>query len=220
MKRTTLIKWGAIAAIVIFLIWFNQQYLNIEPQKIRDWILSFGLFSPFIYIILYTFRPIILFPASVLSLAGGLAFGPVYGTIYTIIGATLAATVAFFLARKLGKNLANKRWKGKGETIQQQLSKNGFVYVLLLRLIPLFNFDMISYLAGVSKVKYIHFAVGTMIGIIPGTFAYNFLGASIVGATTGKLVIAIILFIVVALAPLILSKKLREKLVLSKEKRD
>jgi uncharacterized membrane protein YdjX (TVP38/TMEM64 family) len=54
----------------------------------------------------------------------------------------------------------------------------GFFYVVTLRLIPLFNFDLISYTAGISKVRYQSFLFGTLLGIVPGTFAYNFLGSS------------------------------------------
>lgn len=166
--------------------------------------------------LLYTLRPIILFPASVLSLAAGLAFGAVWGTIYTVIGATGGAILAFFIARKLGVKFSKGKWRAKGEVFERQLEQNGFLYVLLLRLIPLFNFDMISYLSGVSKVRFWHFVLATIIGIIPGTFAYNFLGSSILASSWSVLAIAVILFIVVAVVPLLVSSSLREKLGLVK----
>ncbi|WP_246943179.1 TVP38/TMEM64 family protein [Bacillus pinisoli] len=210
------VKIGIVVVIVMVLIWFNQNYLSIEPQSIRKWILSFGILSPIIYILLYTVRPIVLFPASLLSLSAGLAFGPLWGTVYTIIGATGGAVLAFFISRKLGKSFQKKEWKGRKEVIEKQLTQNGFLYVLLLRLIPLFNFDMISYLSGLSKVKFSHFVIATIIGIIPGTFAYNFLGSSLLASSWWVITIAIILFATVTIVPLLISSTLREKLGFSK----
>lgn len=216
MSRKSMLKLGVAFIVVIVLIWFNQSYLTIQPQTIREWILSFGLFAPVIFILIYSVRPLILFPASILSLAAGLAFGALWGTIYTVIGATGGAILAFYLARLLGSKYVKAKWKGKGEVIEKQLKKNGFLYVLLLRLIPLFNFDMISYLSGMSKVRFSHFLVATVIGIIPGTFAYNFLGSSLLASSWWMIALAMLIFVVVAIVPVMVSSSLREKLGLTK----
>jgi uncharacterized membrane protein YdjX (TVP38/TMEM64 family) len=219
MKKK-IIKVIIISLFVLGLIWFYQSYLQISPQQIRDWILSFGIFAPVLFMIIYTIRPLILFPASILSLGGGLAFGAFWGTVFTVIGATTGAALSFWVARKLGKNIANKTWKGKGEVIQHQLEQRGFLYVILLRLIPVFNFDLISYLAGISKIKFKAFFLGTLLGIIPGTFAYNFLGSSIVDGSLSTILIAILLFAVVLCVPLLINQDLKYKLGLSSGKKE
>lgn len=209
MHKKTFLKGFLIFLVVSLLFWFNSQYLQIGPEEQRNWILSFGWFAPFFFIIVYALRPMILFPASILSLAGGLAFGALYGTIFTIIGATAGAGLSFLIARKLGKNLAKQEWKGKFTLVQKQLEEKGFFYVVLLRFIPLLNFDMISYLAGISKVKFQAFFFGTLFGIIPGTFAYNFLGASVVDAEWLTITFAMAIFLIVMFIPIILSKRLK-----------
>ncbi len=196
------LKWILIGVFVIVAIWFSTTQLNINANEIRDWIIGFGIFAPIIYMLLYTVRPLIFFPASVLSITGGLAFGPLFGTIYTVLGATAGALLSFIVARKLGKNIANKEWKGKGKAIQSQLEKNGFFYVLLFRFIPLFNFDLISYTAGISKVRFRDFFLGTLIGIIPGTFAYNFLGSSLVTGDPKIILLAVGVFAALTLIPM------------------
>ncbi|SES28699.1 TVP38/TMEM64 family protein [Salipaludibacillus aurantiacus] len=211
MPKKSIIKWVAVILLIGFLFWFNSQYLNIRPQEIREWILGFGLFAPLIYILLYTVRPLILFPASVMTLAGGLAFGALWGTVLTVIGATGSAALAFIVARKLGKNMASKDWKGKGEKIQQQLENNGFYYILLLRFVPLFNFDMISYLAGISKVKFVPFILGTAGGMIPATFAYAFLGSSLLAPNIETVLMAIGFFVLITVISFLLNKKIKGK---------
>ncbi|MGA9288427.1 MAG: TVP38/TMEM64 family protein, partial [Anaerobacillus sp.] len=79
----TWFKWIGIIAGVVLLISFSRTYLDFRVEEIRDWILSFGILAPIVYMIIYTIRPLIFFPASVLSIAGGLAFGALFGTIYT-----------------------------------------------------------------------------------------------------------------------------------------
>ncbi|TYS54412.1 TVP38/TMEM64 family protein [Sutcliffiella horikoshii] len=217
MTKKNWIKGVLLAILVGSLIFINHNYLNIRPEGIREWILSFGILAPVIYIVLYTIRPLILFPASILSLAAGLAFGALWGTVYTILGATLGAVVAFLVAKKFGKNITkNKPSNVRVKKVQSQMEVNGFFYVLLLRLIPLFNFDLISYLAGLSKVKLSHFVLATVIGIIPGTFAYNFLGSSFVGDNKSIIIFAVVVFILISVLPLILSKKVRSKLGFAK----
>ncbi|MCA1320940.1 TVP38/TMEM64 family protein [Bacillus tianshenii] len=217
MSKKNVGKIIGIVIIIGVLLYINKEYLNLSPHDIREWILSYGVFAPILYIILYTFRPLILFPASVLSLTAGLAFGALWGTVYTIIGATAGAIVSFVVARKVGKGFVKGKTSGPRMTkITDQLEKRGFLYVLLLRLIPLLNFDLISYAAGVSRVKLAPFVLGTLLGIIPGTFAYNFLGSSILGDNIGKVIAAVLVFLLITIIPVIASPKLREKLGLTK----
>jgi uncharacterized membrane protein YdjX (TVP38/TMEM64 family) len=212
MKKKTILRGFIIISVISLLLYLNSEHFQLTPEEIRHWILSFGWFAPFLYIILYTLRPVILFPASILSFTGGLAFGSIWGSLFTLIGATTGAILSFFIARKLGKNLAKKEWTGKSAIIQKQLEEKGFFYVLLLRLIPIVNFDMISYLAGASKVHFRAFLFGTIIGIVPGTIAYNFLGASFVDGDWVTIALALVIFILVMIIPIFSSKRLKETL--------
>ncbi|MBU8763724.1 TVP38/TMEM64 family protein [Micrococcus luteus] len=193
------------------LLWFNHRVLNLSPEGIRAWMLSFGWAAPVLFILIYTVRPLILFPASILSLAGGLAFGPVWGTVYTIVGATMGAVLSFWLARLLGKKFVQVKLKEKWGKVKKQLQHKGFLYILLLRLIPIFPFDLVSYAAGVSKVKFTAFLFGTLLGIIPGTFAYNFLGSSFLQEKSEYIVIAAAVFVLVMLIPFLLKKRVVNK---------
>lgn len=205
--QSWLIKSLLFIVVVIGLLWFNHKVLHLSPEGIRTWILTFGGAAPVLFIFIYAVRPLILFPASVLSLTGGLAFGPVWGTVYTIVGATIGAVLSFWLARFLGNKLVSTRSKEKWGKLEKQLQQKGFIYILLLRLIPIFPFDLISYGAGVAKVNFTAFLFGTLLGIIPGTFAYNFLGSSFLHEKKSYIVIAVVVFVLVTLIPLVLKKR-------------
>ncbi|MFP3321729.1 TVP38/TMEM64 family protein [Planococcus sp. SIMBA_160] len=211
MKNKRIIKWLLAALAIGFVIWLSRSVFNVNAEDLRSWILSFGLWAPLVYIIAYTIRPLIFFPASVLSIAGGLAFGAWMGTLYTIIGATLGAALSFYVAKTLGKSLVKKQWTGNAAKIQTQMEQNGFLYVLLFRFIPVINFDLISYLAAISKVRFVSFVTATFIGIIPGTFAYNFLGSSFVSGNPKIIAAAIAVFIILTVVPILIRNRWTKK---------
>ena len=204
-------KWLLIAAGIGLVIWFSRSVFEIDENGLRSWILSFGLWAPAIYILIYTIRPLVFFPASVLSIAGGLAFGAWLGTLYTIIGATLGAMLSFYVAKTLGKSLVRKEWTGNAGKIQSQMEQNGFLYVLLFRLIPVINFDLISYVAAIAKVRFTPFALATFIGIIPGTFAYNFLGSSVISGNPQIIILAVLVFIILTAVPMLIRNQWNKK---------
>lgn len=213
VKKKTIFKAIGLLALIGLILWFNQVYLELTPTDIRTWILSFGWIAPILYVVLYTVRPLILFPASILTLAGGLAFGAIWGTVLTVLGATAGAVVSFIVARYLGKSFVKKEWTGRMKKAQDLMEQKGLIYVLFLRFIPLFPFDLISYLAGISKVKLRDFFIGTFFGIIPGTFAYSFLGSSFAEGNWKDIAIAAGVFILALVIPLMLKKRMEGEIV-------
>ncbi len=114
MKLKTAVKWLAVLAGAGLIFWANKRYLNLSPKEIRIWVLSFGIFAPLIFIGISIVRPLVLFPVSVISIAGGLAFGPILGTLYTLFGSMCASAVSFFCSRSVcGKNQQPSRKAGK-----------------------------------------------------------------------------------------------------------
>jgi uncharacterized membrane protein YdjX (TVP38/TMEM64 family) len=209
-KRSWVFKIVILVAIIGGLLWLNHSVLHLSPPMIQKWIISFGWAAPVVYILIYTFRPLILFPASILSLTGGLAFGPFWGTIYTVVGATMGAVLSFIVARILGKRLVRQKRTSQWNKVEKQIGERGFHYIVVLRLIPLFPFDLVSYASGVSKVRLTAFFFGTLIGIIPGTFAYNYLGSSIVDGKL-RVIIALAVFILAITIPMFLKRKISER---------
>lgn len=177
-KKTILLKIFVVV-LIVSVVWmcfkFNlcQKY---NAAGIKNYIGSFGMLGPIIYIIMFILVPLTLFPNAILALASGMAFGVFYGMIYTIIGAVLGAALSFYIARFLGKDIVDKLVRGKGKWFEDGVGKKGFLIVFTLRLIPLVPFDIISYGAGLSKIKFKDFLLATTIGIIPGVFIFINLG--------------------------------------------
>ncbi|MGD2405231.1 TVP38/TMEM64 family protein [Bacillus velezensis] len=208
MRNKKAVTWAAAAAAAGagLLLWANRKYLNLSPKEIRLWVLSFGVFAPLVFIGISIVRPFVLFPVSIVSVAGGLAFGPFFGTMYTLAGSMGAAAASFFAAGLFAFN--EKSRHGKMEAIQKQMKTNGFFYIFILRILPV-NFDVISYAAGLSKVRPMTYFLATAAGIIPGTIVLNVLGASFMSGNVLTVLGVICLYIVFLSLPVIFKKKVR-----------
>ncbi|UCZ55117.1 TVP38/TMEM64 family protein [Bacillus shivajii] len=211
MPTKLLIKIGLFSLIILFLFWLNHSFLNLHPEQIQKTVLSFGIWAPLIFILMFAIRPFVLFPASILAIAGGLSFGPLIGPIVTYIGSLSGAALSFMFVRKLGHSFTQKEWQGKGKHLQKRIEENGFFYVLALRIIPVINFDFVSYLSGLSRIEFRKYIGATMLGIIPGTLAFNFLGATFVEMNFTMVFITSLLFVIAFSVPIIIRKRLEKK---------
>lgn len=153
--------------------------LHEDFDAVRSYVLSFGLWAPAISLALMVLQAIVSpIPAFALSIANGLAFGAWWGAVLSLIGRALAATVCFFIARALGRDaveaLVGREAVHRSEAWFEQW---GTQTVLLTRLIPFFSFDLVSYVAGLSRLRFDKFMLATVIGEIPASFIYAWVGA-------------------------------------------
>lgn len=149
-------------------------------------ILHFVNDSPILTALYFIFAKILgavlLFPGAPLTLLAGATFGFMWGSIISIIGNTLGAFIAFMISRYLIRDYITKKLYPKYPVIEKYESRfftNGLATVLLLRLIPLFPFNALNYLLGITKVNSKDYFIGTAIGMIPGTLAYVYFGNAI-----------------------------------------
>lgn len=147
--------------------------------EIEAFIARAGLAGPLLFILLYVVLSVLLFPGSVLTAAGGFAFGALFGTVYSVAGATGGAVSAYYVARWLGRAQVERLTGRRLGKIDTWLEQHGFLAILYVRLVPVFPFNALNYAAGVTAVRPLDYALGTALGIIPGTFAFAALGGSI-----------------------------------------
>ncbi|MTI70032.1 MAG: TVP38/TMEM64 family protein [Firmicutes bacterium] len=200
---------GAIIIFIIIIYIINK--LNIfngySPEDIKIYLDTFGVLAPIVYIIIFTIVPLTLFPDSILAIAGGMGFGLLKGCIYTLIGALFGATLSFYISRLLGRNFLKKLIKKDITPLKEQLENNGFWIILILRCIPLFPFDIISYAAGLSEVKYKDFFIATIIGTIPGIFVYTNVGDKSTQIGSTNFYVSILLLLLLFVVSFFLKKK-------------
>ncbi len=196
MKKQTLLKIGILGLIVLIIVGIKYSGLDlskISPDKIEEYIKSLGIWGPIAYMIFYMVRPLILFPAGLLTAIGGAVFGPVLGTAFTVVGATGCAMWEFLVARYVGRDWAMKKFGKHISKIDDHLDKHGIWTLLLIRFIPNLPYDVQNYCLGLTKIKFPVYSIGTFFGIIPGTFAFCYLGRSLFEGNVGKILIAVLI---------------------------
>ncbi|WP_436642323.1 TVP38/TMEM64 family protein [Microbaculum sp. FT89] len=114
-----------------------------------------------------------------LTLAGGFLFGWLLAGTVTVIAATIGAVIVFLIARSsLGSALA-ARAGPRLAALQQGFNDDAMHYLLFLRLVPIFPFWLVNIAPALLGVSLSTYVIGTAVGIVPGTFAFAFVGAGL-----------------------------------------
>ncbi|MBT8241883.1 MAG: TVP38/TMEM64 family protein [Acidimicrobiia bacterium] len=131
------------------------------------------------FFVVYAIRPLVLFPASLLTIGGGVLFGPVVGVAATVAGANASAMVAYWLARSLGfQSDGYEETRGLLSRWSARMRSESFTTVMVMRLAFL-PYDLVNYAAGLLRIRPISFLAATAIGSLPGTIAFTLAGASV-----------------------------------------
>lgn len=189
------LKLGLMLAVFGTIFYITHFQYELRPSDVRDIVISFGWWGPVVFFLIYAIGPVIFLPTSILSLGAGLAFGVWPGVLYILFGATAAAVTGYVMARLFGRSVLHVDKYPWSEKLFTQIEQRGFLYVFVLRLIPLVSFDLLSYAGGIAKVKFKSFLLASVLGMIPGTLAYSFLGASLVSGSVTLIFIASLVFV-------------------------
>lgn len=170
--------------------------------------------GPLAYVAVYLVRPLILFSAVVLTVAGGFLFGAVAGIALVLVASNGSAMVAYGLARFLGgERVADPEATGRLARWGGRMRARSFETVILMRLIYL-PYDLVSYLAGALRIHPVAFISATALGSAPATVAFVLFGASLEdfdGATPGIDAPVLVASVVLAVGGLVLARVLRRR---------
>ncbi|MCB2209539.1 TVP38/TMEM64 family protein [bacterium] len=206
-KNSNLVQIGLfILVLIVFGLtawYFFSMYDRLSVENVRSFIDGFGAWAPVAFILLYTISSPIPLMSTFISAAAGLLFGTFPGTLLAMFSATFSGFIPFFLSRSLGRDWVEKRIKSEQlqKAYAQSEGQGGFLFILLMRLIPILPWEVQNYIAGLTKVKIPAFIFGTLLGIIPGSFSLAFLGSSISDPTSWQFYAAIGANVVAFLIP-------------------
>jgi uncharacterized membrane protein YdjX (TVP38/TMEM64 family) len=190
-RRRQIIIRGALflaflAALVFLTIRYGPEVTRLfsRPYRTREYLRSFGLAAPLIYILFQVIQVVVAFiPGEVVQVAGGFVFGTILGTVYSVVGAALGTLIAFLTARALGFSLV--RILVPRETFDRLHSlinsPRSDVTVFILFLMPGVPKDPLTYIAGLTPMRPLRFLVISMLGRFP-----SLLGSAYVGSHLAK----------------------------------
>jgi len=138
------------------------------------------LAGPLIYEFVYVAAIAFSIPGgAVLTAAGGLLFGTWLGGSLAALGATLGAAILFLIARTAFRPLVAYRAGQLIERLRPGLDRDGFSYLLALRLIPAFPFWLVNLAPALLGMRFLPYLGATFLGILPATFIFASIGAGL-----------------------------------------
>ncbi len=143
----------------------------------REWVDDLGFWGPLVFMGGYAAAVVAFVPASALTLAGGAIFGLARGTLYVFVAATLGSSLAFLVSRYWARGAIERKLAGNERfaSIDRAVGKQGRRIVFLLRLSPVFPFNLLNYALGLTQVRFADYVIAAL-GMLPGTLLYVYLG--------------------------------------------
>ncbi len=172
-----------IAAVMVVLFssgvykQITLENLVINLDLVAAWIDARWLVALCLFILAYIVATAFSIPIGIyLTLGGGALFGGFWGGLAVVIGATLGATSLFFAIDFALRDFFRKKTGPYLAKLSEGFQRRPLNYMLTLRLIPVFPFWLVNIAPAVLGVRLHHYVIGTFFGLIPGTFAFAFIG--------------------------------------------
>lgn len=178
-RRRTVLRIGLGLAALVAVIVLGRVAGGYVP-RFAAWVDGVGVWGPVAFIAGYAIATVAFVPGSLLTLAAGAVFGLVEGTAFVFIGATLGASGAFLVARYVARSAVERRLAGRPRfaAIDRAIGNEGLKIVTLLRLSPVFPFNLLNYALGLTRIRFIDYAIACL-GMLPGTFLYVYSGKAL-----------------------------------------
>jgi uncharacterized membrane protein YdjX (TVP38/TMEM64 family) len=176
-RRSGLWVKAVIALAVVAVLVFAGKRLGALVPQFAAWVESLGVWGPLAFIVGYIVATVAFIPGSILTLAAGAIFGLARGTAFVFVGATIGSILAFLVSRYFARSAIEKRLQGneKFANIDRAVGAQGLKITFLLRLSPVFPFNLLNYGLGLTNVRLRDYAIAAL-GMLPGTFLYVYYG--------------------------------------------
>jgi uncharacterized membrane protein YdjX (TVP38/TMEM64 family) len=125
----------------------------------------------------YIIATVAFVPGSLLTLTAGAIFGLLWGTLWVFVGATVGSALAFLVSRYIARSAIEKRLSANARfaAIDRAIGAKGLRIVTLLRLSPVFPYNLLNYALGLTRVRFRDYVVASA-GMLPGTLLYVYYG--------------------------------------------
>lgn len=214
MKKKTISKIVLIVIIVLTVVLyfaipsFNATMNNfvsklgsLNLESVIELIRGYGAYAAVISFFLMILQSILSpLPALLITLSNAAVFGWWKGALLSFWSSMVGAALCFYIARTLGRDVVEKITTKTGlAKVDEFFERYGKNSILICRLLPFVSFDIVSYAAGLTPIKFWDFFIATGLGQLPATIVYSYLG-NLAGSTK---TIFISIVCVVALSALV-----------------
>ncbi len=198
----TIIK---IIIVTIISVACLMYYPYLTPENISAFIEGNQVTAPVVFIIICTVRPVLFFlPSMGLTIVAGVLFGALWGTAYVAIGGAFSTIVGYYFARWMGRDALRKMLQsgkrlGRLDQWSQYYGENA---ILSMRLFNL-PWDLVSYWAGLTGVRFKDFYLASMIPLLPISFLYTYFGSRVFQPTSAGFIVSLLIMFILGMIPII-----------------
>ena len=170
------VRVGLITVGVALVIFLGRQGGAYVPH-FTAWVETLGVWGPIVFIAGYAIATVAFIPGSVLTLAAGAIFGLLKGIVLAFAAAVAGSTLAFLVSRHIARDTMERRLADnpRFSAIDRAVSAQGRKIVFLLRLSPVFPFNLLNYGLGLTNVRLVDYMIASL-GMLPGTLLYVYYG--------------------------------------------
>lgn len=207
-KRMNYIKIAVIIAIAVASFFVVR---NISLEEIKAWVLGHGAWAAVIYIATFVILPIFFFPVPVIVLAGGTIFGLFKGSLYTMIGVLINTPIMYFIGRFLLKDFVHKfvnnHMSAKLRSALESTNQKVLSLVLfIIRLSPIFSYNLVNYISGVTEINFLPYILTTIAGVLPGVIVFINIGENVLKVGSKEFFISLSFLLLLVVISAIISK--------------
>ncbi|MEL7238226.1 MAG: VTT domain-containing protein, partial [Planctomycetota bacterium] len=188
-RHQTLFRTASILVIVVALLLLMRQLpFDVALGRLRTSVDELGIWAYPAAVIAYVAGALLLVPGAWLTLAIAATFGFAKGLPLVLVSATITAAVGFMLARLAGRGFVEKAVRDSRAlaAVETAVAQGGWKVVLLLRLSPMVPFSIANYAYGLTPVRLSRYLLASVLGMIPGTLMYVYLGSLGIDTAAGK----------------------------------
>lgn len=168
----------ALAAVAVFIA---TRLLPVGDflRGLLEAVAGLGPWGPVIVGLVYVPAAVLLVPGSVLTLGAGFLFELHFAVLAVILGATAGSCAAFLVGRTFARGWVERRVAGNPTlaAVDEAVAREGFKIVLLTRLSAAIPYNLLNYFYGITRVGFWRYALATLVGMLPGTVMYCYLGS-------------------------------------------
>lgn len=180
----------AAAAAGLFIAPLRQKLAQIfailssmDVEQVIAFIRSYGVWAAAISFGLMLLQSVVApIPAFLITFANAAIFGWWRGAILSWSSAMAGAALCYGIARALGRDAVEKLTSGTAlRSVDVFFERYGKHTILVCRLLPFVSFDLVSYAAGLTSIRFWPFFIATGIGQLPATIVYSYVGGMLTG---------------------------------------
>ena len=170
---------AAVVLLIGFILYFDLchyctlDYLNSRHAFYKQYCVQNPILTLLIYFTLYLSLTALSIPGlSVVILGGGALFGFPVTLLVISFADVFGSTLAFLGSRKLFGGFLQERFPARLRAVNSGIDREGALYLLYLRLIPVFPCFLINLLMGLTTIRVTTFYWGTQLGKLPHNALY------------------------------------------------